>query len=107
MKPARMRKKKNKTKSSARVAPAPASRAHSQISLNPSSRKSDKRDLGFFVLMKRKVHKAMRQIGLVKGPPAGLMGDAAKIAEYLEFSIRDVDRMKIVFDDIDIDESGE
>ena len=105
MKPGRMKKKK-KSKSNARVAPAPASRVKSEIILSPDERKSDQRQIGFFGLMKRKARRAMRVMGLLKSSPI-LMGDAAKIAEYLEFSMRDVDRVKIVFDDIDFDESGE
>ena len=105
MKPGRM-KKKRKTKSSARVAPAPTSRVKSQIILSPDENKSDKRDIGFFTLMKYKTRRTMRVLGLVRSNPV-LVGDAAKIAEYLEFTMRDVDRVKIVFDDIDFDESGE
>lgn len=106
MKPGRMKKGK-KAKSSAKVAPAPASRAHSEISMHPGSQKSARRDVGSFVLMKGKIHRFMREIGLAKVEPPNLLGDAGKIAEYLEFSMRDVDRIKIVFDDIDIDQSGE
>jgi len=105
MKPGRMKKKKT-TKASARVAPAPPSRVKSQIILSPDERKSDRGDIGFFSLMKHKAHRAMRVIGLLRSAPI-LLGDAAKIAEYLEFTMRDVDRVKIVFDDIDFDESGE